>query len=83
MRQRLEELVRSYGVEIIGKVWRALDAFCEKEEIEAKKVGEGEESYCAKLNDLFLVIVFTTVGDTRKIVTLFPTNRRATLGRFC
>ena len=83
MRQRLEELVRSYGVEIVGEVWRALDGFCRRGEIEAKKVGEGQESYCAKLNDLFLVVVFTTVGDTRKIITLFPTNRRATLERFC
>ena len=49
----------------------------------AKKLKEGQESYCAKLNDLFLVIVFATVGDTRKIITLFPTNRRATLERFC
>ena len=44
MRQRLVELVRSYGVEMVGEVWRALDAFCERGEIEPRNLRRGRRA---------------------------------------
>ncbi|BCU70185.1 hypothetical protein [Stygiolobus caldivivus] len=76
LRLRLEELTQVYGIEIVGKVRRAIDQFCNSKDIRSKKV-DGEESYCMWLNGLTLVIIFTTTGDVRKIITLFPTNKRS------
>lgn len=76
--------MREYGIEIVGEIRRLIENFCNTKIIKTKRIND-EESYCERLSfdDLYLIIVFKSTNDSRKIITLFPTNKKSTIKRFC
>ncbi|BFH74087.1 hypothetical protein SJAV_20310 [Sulfurisphaera javensis] len=80
---REQTLAIKYGVQIYGEIDRKLEEFANNPD--GKKRPDCTYSSCMKLSidELYLVIIFKIEVDVIKVITLFPTNKRSTIEKFC